>query len=239
FETWSGNTPQDPAKYLNGAILPGSQKGLEDGGGWFDPLAPLRTLSSKIGGWFTDKFLRGGFFVDAAKDTATGAIDGVIDWLDSKMGGASDDSGGGTGNASGGVIKQVRDVAEGYGWDSGAQWTALSQLINKESSWNPNAANPSSTARGLFQKMTCLVTDAEILTRDGWKTHDEVQVGDETLGYNPETGRSECTTIKRVVHYDNAPIVHMVNGRVADRSTPNHRWLTEQRYASVTELMVE
>src|SRR5690625_2422780 len=159
FETWSGNTPQDPAKYLNGAILPGAQKGIDSGGGgWFDPIAPLRALSSKIGGWFTDKFPDAGFMVDAAKDTATGALDGVIDWLDSKLDifGGSDDSGGGTGDASGGVIKQVRDVAEGYGWDSGAQWTALSQLINKESSWNPNAANPRSTARGLFQKMTSI-----------------------------------------------------------------------------------
>lgn len=52
------------------------------------------------------------------------------------------------------VVNAVRMVAREYGWGSGPQWDALSQLIAKESSWNPNAANPTSSARGLFQKMT-------------------------------------------------------------------------------------
>src|SRR5699024_6605913 len=63
-----------------------------------------------------------------------------------------DNEGGGTGP----VKDQVRDVAAKYGWDSGEQWSALSTLIQRESSWNPNAANPSSSARGLFQKMTSI-----------------------------------------------------------------------------------
>jgi cell wall-associated NlpC family hydrolase len=37
-----------------------------------------------------------------------------------------------------------------FGW-TGAQWTALDWLISKESSWNPAAQNPTSTAYGLFQ----------------------------------------------------------------------------------------
>ncbi|MEU0469920.1 IMP dehydrogenase, partial [Amycolatopsis sp. NPDC006131] len=54
------------------------------------------------------------------------------------------------------VVAAVRAVATKYGWGSGAQWDALYKLIQGESSWNPNAANPSSSARGLFQKMTSL-----------------------------------------------------------------------------------
>jgi hypothetical protein len=57
---------------------------------------------------------------------------------------------------SGPVVDQVRQVAAMYGWDQGPEWTAISQLVNKESSWDPNAANRSSSARGLFQKMTSL-----------------------------------------------------------------------------------
>ena len=44
--------------------------------------------------------------------------------------------------ASGGVQEIVRAVAATYGWGSGTQWNALSTLIQKESSWNPNAQNP-------------------------------------------------------------------------------------------------
>lgn len=62
------------------------------------------------------------------------------------------------GGASGdpAVVEAVRGVAARYGWGSGPEWDALSQLIAKESSWNPAAANPRSSARGLFQKMTSI-----------------------------------------------------------------------------------
>ena len=45
----------------------------------------------------------------------------------------------------------VRTQASQYGWDTGANWEALETLVYKESSWNPNAQNPVSTAFGLFQ----------------------------------------------------------------------------------------
>jgi len=147
FETWTGGKPVDPLKYMGG--LPASDSGGE---GWFDPLAPLRALADKVGGWFSEKFPLGGFMVDAAKQTATGAINKVIDWLGGIIGMNGDNEGGGTGDAK----QQVKDVAARYGWDSGSQWTALDKLIQAESSWNVNAANPNSSARGLFQKMTSI-----------------------------------------------------------------------------------
>ena len=52
------------------------------------------------------------------------------------------------------VKAAVRKVAEQMGWDK--YWGDIDWLVNKESSWNPKAANPSSSARGLFQKMTSL-----------------------------------------------------------------------------------
>lgn len=58
---------------------------------------------------------------------------------------------GGVAAASGPVVEQVRAVARRYGWGEGAQWDALAQLVSHESSWNPNAQNPNSTAYGLFQ----------------------------------------------------------------------------------------
>ena len=51
------------------------------------------------------------------------------------------------------IQKQVQAIASEYGWGSGEQWEALSWIIQKESSWNPNAQNPKSTAFGLFQHL--------------------------------------------------------------------------------------
>lgn|GEM_PF-2661527 len=53
--------------------------------------------------------------------------------------------------ASGNVQQLVKAVAKNYGWDGGAEWNALYALVQKESSWNPNAQNPHSSAYGLFQ----------------------------------------------------------------------------------------
>lgn len=55
---------------------------------------------------------------------------------------------------SGSTRAIVQGLAAARGWGGGRQWAALDKLINKESGWNPNAANKTSSARGLFQKMT-------------------------------------------------------------------------------------
>jgi hypothetical protein len=57
--------------------------------------------------------------------------------------------------ASGSVQALAKTIAEQYGW-SGNEWAALVELVRRESGWNPNAANPRSSARGLFQKMTSI-----------------------------------------------------------------------------------
>ena len=49
------------------------------------------------------------------------------------------------------IQKQVQSIANEYGWGTGEQWEALGWIIQKESSWNNNAQNPTSTAYGLFQ----------------------------------------------------------------------------------------
>lgn len=51
-----------------------------------------------------------------------------------------------------GDIEQMvkRMAANRYGW-TGEQWRALHELVSRESSWNPQADNPTSSAYGLFQ----------------------------------------------------------------------------------------
>lgn len=75
------------------------------------------------------------------------------------------------------IQKQVQSIANEYGWGNGEQWEALSWIIQKESSWNNNAQNPTSTAYGLFQFLDktwagykCTKTsDIEIQTKCGIK----------------------------------------------------------------------
>lgn len=66
--------------------------------------------------------------------------------------------GGGTGTL-GGTVEEIKAIVRGmlprFGWGLD-QWNALDRLVQGESSWNPNAANPTSSARGLFQKMTSI-----------------------------------------------------------------------------------
>src|SRR5215813_6274480 len=98
-------------------------------------------------------------------------------------------------------------------------------IRNGGSGWQRNALNPASGAHGTTQYYSI---DMMILTRRGWLKHDEVQVGDQTVGYNETTGRSEWTPVTAVVH----PAVHQVvrygNSRVEFTTTPNHRWLMSE-----------
>ncbi len=122
------------------------------GGGGFDLfgiIGKIRALKDKLTG---SDFAQG--FGNLAKGVGKKIIGYPIQWIKDQLGKFGDDGKGHafTGNTN--VQKQVRAVAQKYGWGLGSQWGALDWLINKESGWNPNAANPSSSARGLFQKMT-------------------------------------------------------------------------------------
>jgi hypothetical protein len=46
-----------------------------------------------------------------------------------------------------------RSMAALYGWGSGAEWTALNDVVMEESGWNDEAANPTSDARGIAQNI--------------------------------------------------------------------------------------
>lgn len=50
------------------------------------------------------------------------------------------------------IISYARQVAKKYGW-TGKQWLALYELGNRESGWNPEADNPTSTAHGIPQRL--------------------------------------------------------------------------------------
>jgi TP901 family phage tail tape measure protein len=68
------------------------------------------------------------------------------------------------------IAAQVQAIAAQRGWGSGAEWAALVSVINHESGFNPNAANPTSSARGLFQKMTSIhgPVESTVMGQTNW-----------------------------------------------------------------------
>ena len=78
-------------------------------------------------------------------------VEGVTSWITDKVGSLFG-VGGSAGTAPGapGVKQLAQQMAAERGW-TGPQWSALDWLVSKESSWNPSAQNPASTAYGLFQ----------------------------------------------------------------------------------------
>lgn len=54
------------------------------------------------------------------------------------------------GNTASGPKQIVKSMMAQFGWGED-QWSPLERLVQNESGWNPGAANPTSSARGLFQ----------------------------------------------------------------------------------------
>lgn len=46
-----------------------------------------------------------------------------------------------------------RSMAALYGWGTGAEWTALNDVVMEESGWNASIKNPSSDASGIAQNI--------------------------------------------------------------------------------------
>lgn len=109
---------------------------------------PLDYLKGKITGKFEELTKNWGdnsltqmlkSIPESIMETMGNMISGVTDFI---SGGPSDEKG------IKGMVQKLAETA--FGW-TGGQWDALSKLVQKESSWNPNAKNPSSSAFGLFQ----------------------------------------------------------------------------------------
>lgn len=158
---WAQNSPV-------GNVPPGSAEGLPlDGYSVANPIAEF--LKGVISPLFTGarKLIDGatGLFGSSEYVTMIGKfaklpVDAAEKWLREKIDavfpGLAGPDASGTGDlpkSSGPVRKIVQEVAARRNWGAGPNWDALQYIIGRESSWNPNAVNPTSGARGLFQFM--------------------------------------------------------------------------------------
>lgn len=145
----------------------GSNAGPSSGGGgggfglpgWVS--SPIKYVKDKIKG-LTDKFDPSKFGI--VGKTIPAVFNKIKDAVTTKVKEAAASfapdflGGGGGGNISfagiqGGTNKILgKAMAERYGW-TGAQWSALKVLWEKESNWNHRARNPSSGAHGIPQSL--------------------------------------------------------------------------------------
>jgi hypothetical protein len=72
----------------------------------------------------------------------------------------------------------------------------------------------------------CVTEDHEILTEDGWVTHDRLSIGDTVLTLNHETGLSEWQSVERIYRADvvDEPMMHLAGAWHDSMTTLDHRW---------------
>ena len=73
----------------------------------------------------------------------------------------------------------------------------------------------------------CLSEDSELLSRRGWLSYDQVEVGEDILTFDPKTGTTRWSPVEHLYvdqMYD-GPMVHIENRSIDALVTANHRWL--------------
>jgi len=85
----------------------------------------------------------------------------------------------------------------------------------------------------------CVPLNTEILTKRGWLSWDAVRVGDETIGYNRDSNRSEWTKVVNVVRPFTSEVVSLFSDSKPFVCTPGHTWLVLDKYRNIkSELVV-
>lgn len=75
----------------------------------------------------------------------------------------------------------------------------------------------------------CVPTDHEILTKSGWKTHDQLMIGEEVLALDHDTGRLKWTPLEAVNRFEHrGPLrkfeISRKHRKVRFLFTDHHRW---------------
>ena len=84
---------------------------------------------------------------------------------------------------------------------------------------------PKDIVTGLSQVKYALSTDTEILSRSGWKTCEQVEVGEDVYTLNHGTGMGEWQPLLEInIHDHDGPMLRMESATHSSLSTPEHRW---------------
>ena len=76
----------------------------------------------------------------------------------------------------------------------------------------------------------CVPSDHTAMTRTGWKSHDELAVGEEVMGYDTATGELSWTEVTAVNVFDHTGTLNRYANRSAEfLFTDGHRWPVRKR----------
>lgn len=75
----------------------------------------------------------------------------------------------------------------------------------------------------------CVPLDSEILTRAGWKCHNQVSPGDEVLAYDCTSDTCRWTPLLAVSVYESASLIRLHSLNFDVRCTPDHSWAIEKK----------
>ncbi len=131
------------------------------------PIKPVSVAYCAIGGIVLFSGLKGSTLSDTVKGVLTGDLASIKNTEPIQVNNGSSGSGasGGTSGGSGGPLptgggtpsknqalaKQIATQMGHADWTTGATWDDWVKLWNKESNWDTNAKNPTSTAYGIAQ----------------------------------------------------------------------------------------
>jgi hypothetical protein len=79
------------------------------------------------------------------------------------------------------------------------------------------------------ESRNCVPLTYKVVTTRGVLSHDEVLIGDQTVGYNLETGQEEIATILDVPYHYDATMCRIGNERWHAVCTVDHKWITAER----------
>ena len=145
------------------------------------------------------------------------------------------------------VRADVQQAANTRGWGTGAQWTALDNIISRESSWNPTAQNPSSSASGLFQMIDSTwaanrpASAAAFAHMKQASVPDQAQAGMRYIGGRYGTPTAAWAYWQAHRYYHDGGVVTGPGPDVPAWLTPDERVLTPQqddyfrRFVNITE----
>jgi hypothetical protein len=81
-----------------------------------------------------------------------------------------------------------------------------------------------------IMKAECVPLDSEILTRDGFKTHDEVERGVEVLAYDVDADKCKWTPLQKVTVHESLPMSRLATpgGQFEAFCTADHSWAIQK-----------
>lgn len=92
-------------------------------------------------------------------------------------------------------------------------------------------------ARSKFDVYPCVPLSSKALTKDGWKTYNELSIGDVICTYNISEDCLEWKTIQHLHFYKDAETINIYTPQTNFNfvCTPNHKWVLKKTWADINE----